>query len=155
MDVTLKILEARDDALTLSEDIDRYAAEATAEFRDDPPPAGTGVRLVREHFDAPECVFLTATEREHGRHIGTCVTAPFEDPLIGDRMPMVVVLSVHSSYRHRGLAGQMIRALRSVFAERGIHTLAARAAHNDDALISMGERWGFVRLYEVMVREGE
>jgi hypothetical protein len=31
--------------------------------------------------------------------------------------------------------------------------LSARAGHNDDALISMGERWGFVRQWEMMVRE--
>ena len=31
--------------------------------------------------------------------------------------------------------------------------LWARAAHNDDALISMGERWGFVRAWELMSAE--
>ena len=30
---------------------------------------------------------------------------------------------------------------------------AGRAGHNDDALISMGERWGFLRAWELFVRE--
>lgn len=155
MDVILKILEARDDALTLSSDIDQYTREATAEFRDEATPDGIGVRLVREHFDSPHCIFLTATDARTEERIGLCVTVPFVDPLVGDAMPMVVVLSVHGDFRHRGLAKQMIGMLHEEFSNRGIRTLAARAGHNDDALISMGERWGFVRSYEVMVHEAE
>ncbi len=153
MDVTLQILEAPDDALALAQVIDGYAREATAEFRDEPPEEGVGVRLVKRHFNAPECVFLVAREKERGERIGMCVTAPMEDPLVGDRMPLIVVLSVHSDYRHRGLASQMVQAVRAELESRGLASLAARAAHNDDALISMGERWGFVRVYEIMVRE--
>ena len=155
MEVTLRFLETRDDALTLSSDIDHYAREATAEFRDELVADGIGVRLVRDHFDSPHCVFLTATEARSEERIGLCVTVPFVDPLVGDSMAMVVVLSVHPDFRHRGLAGRMISALHEELGSRGVHTLAARAGHNDDALISMGERWGFVRLYEVMVHERE
>jgi hypothetical protein len=43
--------------------------------------------------------------------------------------------------------------VQSVLAERGMRVLAARAGHNDDALISMGERWGFVRAWELMLFE--
>ena len=155
MDVTLKILEAPDDALDLAGEIDRYTREATAEFRDESPGEGVGVRLVKRHFRAPECVFLTAHEKERGARIGMCVTVPMEDPLVGDQVPVVVVLHVHPEYRHRGLASHMVQAVRAELRTRGQSVLAARAGHNDDALISMGERWGFVRTVEIMVHEGE
>ncbi len=155
MDVTLKILEAPDDALELAGAIDHYACEITAEFRDEPPEEGVGVRLVKRHFRAPECVFLTAHEKERGERIGMCVTVPMEDPLVGDRVPVVVVLYAQPEYRHRGLASHMVRAVRAELLTRGQTVLAARAGHNDDALISMGERWGFVRTVEIMVHESE
>ena len=129
MDVTLQILEAPDDALALAQVIDVYAREVTAEFRDEPPAEGVGVRLVQRHFNAPECVFLVAREKERGERIGMCVTAPMEDPLIGDRMPLIVVLSVHSDYRHRGLASHMVRAVRAELEARGQTQIAARAGH--------------------------
>ena len=43
---------------------------------------------------------------------------------------------------------------RRLLGQRGLRTLAARAGHNDDALISMGERWGFVRAWELLLYEG-
>jgi GNAT superfamily N-acetyltransferase len=66
---------------------------------------------------------------------------------------MVLLLFVSPDVRHRGLARAMVDAVTRVLAARGHEKLAARAAHNDDALISMGERWGFVRQWEMMLRE--
>ena len=153
MDVTLEIHGTLDDALDLVGDLERYALAASAEFRDDPPPPGTGDRLLRRALEAPEGVVLTARESGSEQTIGMCLTGPLVDPLVGDSLPMVLVLEVHPDYRHRGLAGAMVRRVRQELAERGYGVLAARAGHNDDALISMGERWGFVRSWEVMVRE--
>ena len=34
--------------------------------------------------------------------------------------------------------------------ERGVERLGARVEHNDDARISMGERWGWTRAWEWM-----
>ena len=48
---------------------------------------------------------------------------------------------VRSSYRAEQLAA------------RGVRGISARVGHNDDALISMGERWGFVRHWELLLRE--
>ncbi len=58
-----------------------------------------------------------------------------------------------SNARHQGLAAKLVAEVSAVLRERGMMSLAARAGHNDDALISMGERWGFVRTWEMMVRE--
>ena len=110
-------------------------------------------RLLRRALDSPQGLVMTAHLPGNGDRIGFCVTGPLVDPLVGDAMPMVVALYVDPNFRHRGLARKMVLGVRMELAERGHGTLAARAGHNDDALISMGERWGFVRAFEVMVRE--
>lgn len=153
MEVTLKIHRSLDDALELAAELEAYAYQATREFRDDRPPPGTGERVLRRALEAREGVVLTAHLPGKDERIGYCVTAPLVDPWIGDTSPAVVALFTNSDFRHRGLAGQMVTAARRELEGRGLMTLAALAGHNDDALISMGERWGFVRVYEVMVRE--
>jgi GNAT superfamily N-acetyltransferase len=66
---------------------------------------------------------------------------------------MVLVLYVEPDARHRGVARALVEEATRLLAARGLRRLAARAGHNDDALISMGERWGFVRQWELMLRE--
>ena len=153
MDVILTQLETIDDAIGLAPDIDRYAEQVMGELRDAPPTAGTGERLLRRVMEAPEGLVLVARSKDGGERIGMCITAPLVDPLVGDSSPMIVVPEVDPDYRHRGLAGQLVSAARAELAKRGMRDLGARAGHNDDALISMGERWGFVRVWELMVRE--
>jgi len=55
--------------------------------------------------------------------------------------------------RHRGLAGALVTRAREIVAERGLPALAGRTEAGDDVRISMGERWGFLRVWEVMVAE--
>ena len=63
---------------------------------------------------------------------------------------MILALWVDPDWRHRGLARALVGRVHD---ELGAAVIGARAAHNDDALISMGERWGFVRSFEVMFHE--
>jgi GNAT superfamily N-acetyltransferase len=84
---------------------------------------------------------------------GLLLSGPFTDPLAGDRRPMILVLWVERSLRHRGLAGALVKRARELMAERGLAPLAGRAEAGDDARIAMGERWGFMRAWEVMVAE--
>ena len=107
---------------------------------------------MERHF-AHDAMLLLVAESEEGVH-GVLLTAPLEDPLTGEVVPIIVVLHVESDVRHRGLARALVTDARSVLAERGYGVLAARAGHNDDALISMGERWGFLRHWELMLHEG-
>jgi len=153
MDLTLRILNDRSEALDLAPTFDVIAAEINAEFRDTPVPEAVGLNLIRRHFGDPEMVVATALDKDLGERLGLCVTAPLEDPLFGERLPLIVLLHVHPDHRHRGIAGHLVKAVSVELESRGIHQLAARAGHNDDALISMGERWGFVRHWEVMLRE--
>jgi GNAT superfamily N-acetyltransferase len=55
--------------------------------------------------------------------------------------------------RHRGLGSALVKETLRALAARGHATLTGRAGQNDDALISMGERWGFVRIWDLLVRE--
>ena len=152
MNLDLVPIEDRARALALADDLQRYAEEGMSEFRDDPLPEETGRRLVERCFGQPEFLLLQAEDAD-GRAWATLCTAPFEDPLTAERVPMIVVLHVDSGVRHRGVARALVQEAGRILAARGAHALAARAGHNDDALISMGERWGFVRVWEVMVHE--
>jgi GNAT superfamily N-acetyltransferase len=153
MQVQIRQIRLPDDACALAPQIDRSAAEAMAEYRDDPLPPGTGLRFCRESFNAPEAVLLVGESAPGLADLGLCVVGPFADPLTGERVPMLLVLWVHPSVRRRGLAKSMVAEVRDILGERGFVKLAARAAHNDDALISMGERSGFTRQWELMLRE--
>jgi len=153
MDVTLRLLTTLDEALELAPDLESYVQESLQELRDDPVPAGCGERLLRRVLEADEGLVLAAYLGGEGDRVGFCLTGALIDPLAGDALPMVVALWVDPGWRRRGLARAMVARVRDELRARGRTTLAARAGHNDDALISMGERWGFVRAWEVMVRE--
>lgn len=153
MDVTLRLLTTLEDTLDLAPALETYVQESLQDLRDDPVPEGCGERLLRRVLEAEEGLVLTAHLGEGGERAGFCLTGPLVDPLAGDALPMVLALWVDPAWRRRGLARAMVARVREELQARGQGTLAARAGHNDDALISMGERWGFVRAWEVMVAE--
>lgn len=153
MEVLLREIDTPEEARGLAPRLDRLAEDALREYRDDPLPPGVGARLLERAFGAPESVLLVAESAQGRADLGLCVVGPLEDPLSGERMPMILLLHVEPDVRHRGLARALVDEARSILAERGIGRLAARAAHNDDALISMGERWGFTRQWELLVYE--
>ena len=149
----IRRIEDLPSALELAPALEAYAAQATAEFRDVPLPEGTCRRFFARCFSEPETVLVVAETAAGRSDLGVCMTGPFEDPLTAGRLPMVLILFVSPNSRHRGLARALVEEVSNTLAERGIKSLSARAGHNDDALISMGERWGFVRQWEMMVRE--
>ena len=125
---------------------------ALAEERDEGAPAGAG-RGVLERALASDCGLILRAEAEDGALAGLLVCGPLADPLAGDVRPMVQLLWTAAPYRRRGLARGLVEQASQTLRARGHRTLAARAGHNDDALISMGERWGFVRSFELLVRD--
>jgi GNAT superfamily N-acetyltransferase len=154
MNLRIRELTERSAALELSAEMDRAAAWSMAEFRDEPLPPGVSERFFARWFDAPECLVLVALDADAGdQRLGFCCTAPLEDPLTGERIPLIAILYVDPGARHRGVASALVRRARELLRERGQPALAARAGHNDDALISMGERAGFTRVWELMVRD--
>jgi GNAT superfamily N-acetyltransferase len=151
MDIHIRPVSSLQEALSLTTLLDRCAEESMAEFRDTPLAAGVSRRLLERHFTHSTTLLLVA-ESQDGVH-GVSLTAPFEDPLTSEIVPMMVILHVDRDLRHRGIAAALVDDARRILGDRGHRTLAARAGHNDDALISMGERWGFVRHWELMLHE--
>ena len=99
-------------------------------------------------------VAQAADAAEGAPPLGYCFVAPHADPLSGVTTPMILLLSVEPDARHRGLAGALVQEAQRRLIKRGMTKLTARCAHGDDALISMGERWGFLREWEFLAREG-
>ena len=153
MDISLRQIEDLSTALTLAPVLDGYARQAAEEFRDVPLPAGVTEAFLKRSFDESETILLVAESGEGEMDLGVCLTGPFPDPLSAERVPLVLILHVDPSVRHRRVARALIDGTTALLESRGHRALAARAGHNDDALISMGERWGFVRQWELMVRE--
>ena len=151
--LTLRHVTDPAQALALAERLDTAAAEFNTQFSDDVFPKGASERFIRRHFDAPQTALVVAEAEPRGEPLGICLVGPLTDPLLGTTLPLVLVLYVDPTLRHRGIAGELIQDVERILASRGITKLAARAGHNDDALISMGERWGFVRSVELMVKE--
>ena len=153
MKLDLHTIDTLEDALAIAAQLDHFAAEALAEFSDGDLPGGMTRRFLERSFDAPETLVLVAEEAGTGTRRGFCLTGPLADPLTREVLPLVLILHVDPTVRHRGVARALVGEALRLLSRRGIRRLAARAGHNDDALISMGERWGFVRLWELMLHE--
>ena len=156
MEPVLKLVTDAAEIDALLPRLEILAAELMSEFRDEPLPAGAVGRLLQRSGQEPQTILLRADAAPGdpaADPLGLLLTAPFEDPLTGERVPLVVLLHVRPDVRHRGIARRLVEQALQTLAERGLDRLAARAGHNDDALISMGERWGFVRSWELMLRE--
>lgn len=153
MQLVLRPVDSLQEAQRLAARLDEHAAEFHAQFSDEPFPRGAAARFLAQHFDEAETVLMTARRPEGGEPVGLCLVGPFEDPLVRRRVPMVLVLYVDPAVRHCGVARALVEEVQACLRARGLTTLAARAGHNDDALISMGERWGFVRSWELMLLE--
>jgi len=154
MNVSLTLHEEPCDWEDLVTDLDRYVSQLTAEWTDRTPGEGPGAALLQRAEGSPAGLLLTAHSNDGdgpGARLGYCVVVPWADPLTDLETPFIAALEVDRNYRHRGLARSMVDAVTAEMKRRGHHELAARVGHNDDALISMGERWGFVRSHEVMV----
>ena len=111
-------------------------------------PAGAVEEFLRARFEEPETLLLVA-ERE-GAEPGLCLTGAWQEPLSRLSYAAVLALHVDPSMRHRGIARALVARAVEVLLERGVERLGARVEHNDDARISMGERWGWTRAWEWM-----
>ena len=147
MNLKLRPIESVDEARDLLPLLERGLRETSLGYLED-LVEGTAGRLLQRHFGRPETLFLVAESEGDVRAVAA--TAPYEDPLTAATAPMLVLLWVDPPIRHRGVARALVRETRRILAARGFDALLARVDHNDDALISMGERWGMVRTWEVM-----
>jgi GNAT superfamily N-acetyltransferase len=153
MKLVLRPVASLEEALAFAPTLDEHAAQFAAQFSDQPFPRGASARFLASHIGARETVLIVAEGEGRSAPVGLCLVGPLADPLTGVTLPLVLVLYVDASLRHRGIAGELVAEVEQVLRARGIEQLAARAGHNDDALVSMGERWGFVRAWELMIKE--
>jgi len=116
-------------------------------------PAEVARRYLERTLGTREALLVVAEQREAERPLALAASAPLADPLSLETVAMLVLLYVDPSIRQRGVARELVRELRRVLSDRGVGTLWSRAPHNDDALISMGERWGFVRAWELLTSD--
>ena len=139
-------IESLSDAALLGELLDKAATENLAGISHQPIEAGAALRFFEAEREEPETGLWVVRDVE--RVLGVCLTGAWVAPLSGERMASVLALCVEPNHRHQGLAKALVQAARSELRARGILSLGARVEHNDDARISMGERWGWTRGWE-------
>jgi len=152
MDARLRTISDREEARGLEDRLDAAAREMTEIHEGPAPSAGWAARWLDERLAADDSLLLVAETAEGLADLGLLLVGGWDDPLGIERVPMILLLSVDPRQRHRGVATGLVDSAQAILTERGHPRLAARAPHNDDARISMGERWGFVREWEVLER---
>jgi GNAT superfamily N-acetyltransferase len=153
MEVELRTVTGADEARAHLDILQRAGRAALVDLGLPEAPEDFIKRFLETQFEAPETLLLIAETSAGSADIGFVLVGPHTDPLSGGRTPMVLILSVDSKMRHRGLATTLIQEARRVMKRRGYDQLAARCPHGEDALISIGERWGFVRSWEFLMKE--
>lgn len=153
MNLRLRPVDELDEAFSFLTLLDRAAEEGGRNWRDEELSPGVARRFLEHSFGRPETVLIVAEEAEQREALAVIASGPFEDPLSLDIAPMIVMLYVQPEIRHRGVARALILELSRLLVQRGFDALLARAGHNDDALISMAERLGMIRTFEVMSSE--
>ena len=154
MDIDLRTLTTFAEAQPYLEALTARALESLAALDAVDPPEGFMEACLERAMQTDQGLLVVAQAAEGGPPLGYCFVAPHADPLSGVTTPMILVLSVEPDARHRGLAGALVQEAQRRLIKRGMTKLTARCAHGDDALISMGERWGFLREWEFLAREG-
>ncbi len=150
MNLKLRSIERREDVGRISAILET-GMEATLRSLGRELPPGTVQRFLDRAWGRRETLVLVV-EGPDGV-VGLLATGPFEDPTTGETTPMVAAFFVSPSFRHRGIARALFAEAQRLLSLRGERRILARAAHNDDVLISMGERWGLVRAWELMAFE--
>lgn len=153
MELDLRTVSTPEEARAHLDMLERAGREALKDLDIAEAPTDFAERFIATHLGAPETLFLIAESSAGAADIGFLLIGPHTDPLSGVRTPMILILSVDPQLRHRGLAATLVKEGRRVLKRRGFAQLAARCPHGDDPLISMGERWGFVRNWEFISKE--
>jgi len=151
MNLRLRTIASRDEAQGTLALLEQAVREVLGP--ENQPPAAELARRFLSRLGPPEALLVVAEPREVERPLALAASAPFEDPLTGSVRALLVLLYTDPSIRQRGVARALVGELRRGLLARDVGELWARAAHNDDAVISMGERWGFVRAWELMSAE--
>jgi len=147
----LSLVTEKQQALTLGQEFEPQVLDALESMLPSDPGSGALTAFLERAFDEPETLLLVARERGGERVWGLCLVGAFVEPFTAQRLPMMLALWVDPSLRHRGVARALQVEARRLLMERGQSAFCTRASYNDDALVSMAERWGYVRQWEWML----
>ncbi len=139
-------IETLADASELQAYLDKAATASLAGIEHAPVESGATLRFFEEELSHAETGLWVA--RDGDTVLGLCLTGAWVAPISGERMAAVLALYVEPNHRHQGVAKSLVHAAQAVLRARGVSRLGARVEHNDDARISMGERWGWTRGWE-------
>lgn len=103
----------------------------------------------------PSTVLLIARDAKSEQFAGVMFVAARKDPFIGKEDPYIYLLYTVREFRRLGLAATLIDKGEEILRRRGQKSLSAPAGHNDDAIISLGERRGYLREIEFMSKQLE
>ena len=154
MNLKLRPIEAAAEADAFAPLLERGVRESVQAFQETDEDEGGWAAFAARHFERPETLLVVAEAEGEPEPLAFCLTGPYEDPWSGRAWPLVLGLWVRPNIRHRGVARALVQEASRLLAQRGVHLIAARTGHNDDAVLSMGERWGFIRAWEFLEREG-
>ncbi|MGH7150109.1 MAG: GNAT family N-acetyltransferase [Planctomycetota bacterium] len=114
--------------------------------------AAAAERFAREALAGPDALLLLA--RGPGPvDLGVLFAAGSRNPFLGTSVPFLYALFVRPENRRAGLAAALLSRAEKIYRTRGFGALAAEVPYQDDALISMGERRGYVREREWMAKD--
>lgn len=153
MEIDLRTIETAEEAAPHLDELTARGREALEELGVEGVPEDFARRFVETRLGEPETLFLVAESAPGKADLGLCLFGALTDPLGGVRIPTLLVLSVAPALRRRGLARVLVREAGRILRRRGHERLAARVPAGDDPLVSMGERWGFVRSWELLARD--
>jgi ribosomal protein S18 acetylase RimI-like enzyme len=139
-------IESIAEASELQAYLDKATTANFAGIEHEPVESGATLRFFEEELSHAETGLWVA--RDGDAVLGLCLTGAWVAPISGERMAAVLALYVEPNHRHRGIAKSLVQSAQSVLRARGVSRLGARVEHNDDARISMGERWGWTRGWE-------
>jgi ribosomal protein S18 acetylase RimI-like enzyme len=139
-------IETLAEASELQAYLDKAATASLAGIEHAPVESGATLRFFEEELSHAETGLWVA--RDGDAVLGLCLTGAWVAPISGERMAAVLALYVEPNHRHQGVAKSLVHAAQAVLRARGVSRLGARVEHNDDARISMGERWGWTRGWE-------
>lgn len=134
------------EAAELGEHLDKAATANLAGIEHEPIEPGAALRFFEAESARDETGLWVA--RDGDSVLGLCLTGAWVAPLSGERMATILALYVEPNHRHQGVAKALVQAAQAGLRARGISHIGARVEHNDDARISMGERWGWTRGWE-------
>lgn len=109
-------------------------------------------RFAREALGGRDALLLLA-RGPAGVDLGILFAAASRNPFLGTSVPFVYALFVRPENRRAGVAAALLARAERIYRARGFGALAAEVPYQDDALISMGERRGYVREREWMAKD--